>query len=465
MSETDPAAGSRTQCRPDFFSETQSVCPECLTRVNARRIMRKNTVFLEKECPVHGRFSSRIWQGEPAFETWIKPKIPIENRFKMTAEKNGCPFDCGLCPAHRQQTCTAVLEVTGRCNFDCTFCFASSGSGRRTADPSFQEIEVLLKSVYRVSPGCNLQISGGEATLRKDLPDIIRAAENTGFEFIQLNTNGFLAVGNPSFALNLKQAGLSSVFLQFDGVSDHVYSALRGRALADEKQQAVNNFADAGIGVILVPTLVPGVNLGQIGPILEFALSHAPGVRGVHFQPVSYFGRHQGPPADTDRLTIPEILREIQSQTKGKFRVQNFHPPSCEHALCSFNGKFIIWEDNRVTPLTGTESGCCPAVRAERGAERAVSSVARQWSGPRPVSQEGISDPLCCGEDDMSRFIRRSRTHLFTVSGMAFQDAWNLDLERLKGCCIHSVAPDGRLIPFCAYNLTSRQGKGLYRHL
>jgi hypothetical protein len=46
---------------------------------------------------------------------------------------------------------------------------------------------------------------------------------------------------------------------------------------------------------------------------------------------------------------------------------------------------------------------------------------------------------------------------------MAFQDCWTLDLERLKGCCIHEVSPDGRLIPFCAYNLTSMGGETLYR--
>jgi hypothetical protein len=46
---------------------------------------------------------------------------------------------------------------------------------------------------------------------------------------------------------------------------------------------------------------------------------------------------------------------------------------------------------------------------------------------------------------------------------MAFQDAWNLDLERVKDCCIHVVSPKGRLIPFCLYNLTNTQGKTLYR--
>jgi len=49
------------------------------------------------------------------------------------------------------------------------------------------------------------------------------------------------------------------------------------------------------------------------------------------------------------------------------------------------------------------------------------------------------------------------------VSGMVFQDAWNLDLNRLQECYIHVVSPDRRIIPFCAYNLTSIAGNPLYR--
>ena len=65
-------------------------------------------------------------------------------------------------------------------------------------------------------------------------------------------------------------------------------------------------------------------------------------------------------------------------------------------------------------------------------------------------------------QDDFDRFLARARTHTFSISAMAFQDVWNLDLERLRGCCIHVATPDGRLIPFCAYNLTSASGRSLY---
>ena len=65
----------------------------------------------------------------------------------------------------------------------------------------------------------NIQLSGGEPTMREDLPDIIRLGREKGFSFIQLNTNGIRLAATSGYARTLKEAGLSSVFLQFDGVS------------------------------------------------------------------------------------------------------------------------------------------------------------------------------------------------------------------------------------------------------
>jgi hypothetical protein len=60
-------------------------------------------------------------------------------------------------------------------------------------------------------------------------------------------------------------------------------------------------------------------------------------------------------------------------------------------------------------------------------------------------------------------FLIQARRNTFSVSAMAFQDVWNLDLERLRDCCIHVMMPGGELAPFCAYNLTAADGRGLYR--
>lgn len=65
--------------------------------------------------------------------------------------------------------------------------------------------------------------------------------------------------------------------------------------------------------------------------------------------------------------------------------------------------------------------------------------------------------------DTLDAFLERVETHTLAVSCMVFQDAWNLELDRLKQCHIHVVSPQGKLIPFCAYNLTSAGGRALYR--
>ena len=447
------------------LSATHSLCPVCLQRVPAVREQEGEDVFLVKECADHGRFRTVIWRGAPAFADWQRPKKPSSPRQAATRVERGCPFDCGLCPAHGQHTCTALIEITGRCNLGCPVCFADAGGGA-DREPSLVRIGFLLDRVLAASGPCNLQLSGGEPTVREDLPAIIALARRKGFSFVQLNTNGLRLAAAPDYAVQLKEAGLASVFLQFDGLSAASHQALRGRDLRAVKEAAIRHAAAAGLGIVLVPTLVPGVNTAEIGAIIDYAARFAPAVRGVHFQPVSYFGRFPQAPADTHRLTLPEVIALIAAQSGGAIRPEHFAPPACEHALCSFHGTFLIDEDGRLQPLGNRQPACCatgPTPTALEGREKSVSFTARQWSLPLAATDCGCTPGAGAPLDDLDRFLARARTHTFSISAMAFQDAWNLDLERLRGCCIHVVAPDGRLVPFCAYNLTSSEGRALYR--
>ena len=67
----------------------------------------------------------------------------------------------------------------------------------------------------------------------------------------------------------------------------------------------------------LVPVIVPGVNTEQIGDIIRFAIQRSPYVRGVHFQPVSYFGRIPELPADDDRYTLDELRRRLSAERRA----------------------------------------------------------------------------------------------------------------------------------------------------
>ncbi|MGC8491161.1 MAG: radical SAM (seleno)protein TrsS [Syntrophobacteraceae bacterium] len=437
------------------LSTTQSVCPRCHRKLEAFRVLHGDEVVLLKECPDHGIFRTPVWRGAPLFDFWRRPKIPAYPKSPSTTVDRGCPWDCGLCPEHRQQTCTALLEVTARCNLQCAFCFADSGPGGK--DPDRNAIERSYRSVLEAGGPYNIQLSGGEPTLRDDLPEIISLGRSLGFGFIQVNTNGLRLAQDGNYAKELKNAGAASVFLQFDGIEDSTHIALRGRALFREKELAVEHCAKHGLGVVLVPTLVPGINIHEIGAILRFAVQHMPAIRGVHFQPVSYFGRHPGSNSAPPHITIPEVIRELESQTDGRLKAQHFQPPGCENALCSFHGNFVLLPGGDLKAWSSHDPAgcCCGPSSAEAGADKARVFVSRFWAHPDAIEKKE-DGPSLGGWDD---FLDRVRTHSLSVSGMAFQDGWNLDLERLKDCCIHVVAPDGKLIPFCAYNLFYRKSK------
>lgn len=461
--------------RNESHQHTQSLCPICLARIDATRVLRGGSVFLQKTCEAHGVFTTPVWVGGPSFVDWRSPQKPplglVENREKRL----GCPFDCGICREHRQHACNVLLEITQRCNLDCPVCFADAGKAT-TVDPSTAIISGWLEKVSALYTRPVVQLSGGEPTMRNDLPEIIARGKTEGVEFIQLNTNGIRLAQEPGFAKSLADAGLSSVFLQFDGTRDDIYRKIRGRDLFEIKKTAVTACADAGLGVILVPTLKPGVNTDNIGSILRFALENISVLNGVHFQPMSYFGRYPGQPSDEDRLTLPQLMAAIEEQTLGLFTVSQFQPPGCEASWCSFHCNYLVPASGKPVVISENKenTACCSTPSGRNAAaDKAVSLVKIQW-GARDNKREESATPkaFCRDKQDSSKreavdlddFLSLAHTRSFSLSAMAFQDVWNLDLERVQECCIHVMAPDNRLIPFCMYNLTSADGRSLYRH-
>ena len=441
---------------PRAIGRTQSLCPVCLKKIEAVILLQGGKYYMVKKCPGHGLFKTIVWDGSVPMEQWMIDKERAWIHPPQTPVEKGCPYDCGLCGEHRQHTCTALIEITQRCNLHCRFCFAASGT-HGGEDPTVEQISDLYWCVLGASGGCNIQLSGGEPTLRDDLPRIIQNGKQMGFPFIQVNTNGIRLAMDAKFVEQLKAAGLDSVFLQFDGTDDSIYKTLRGCRLLAVKKKAIENCRKYGIGVVLVPTLVPGINSGNIGDIIRFALENIEAVRGVHFQPVSYFGRIPKQPEDSDRITLAELMDEIEKQTGGKIRVKNLKPPQCENSLCSFHGNFLYRGNGRLTAISGN-SGCC-CVKAEEGAAKAKVYVSKNWAG-RPAENK---QPVSRGQSGWDEILDCIHNRSFSLSAMAFQDVWNVDLNRVKDCCIHVVSPEGKRIPFCLYNITDTEGNTLYR--
>ena len=443
-----------------IIGDTQSVCPVCLKRINAKIIEMEDNIYLFKSCPEHGDFNIMIWRGKESFLAW-QQKLTKDSGLSTwdNLSSFGCPYDCGICPEHEQDACCVLLELTNRCNQNCTYCFADADSIE--AEKSFDEIKELLRYLlaHSMERPYNIQLSGGEPTLREDLPQIISFAKEMGFPYIQLNTNGQRLAKEKEYAVILKDSGLDSVFLQFDGTNDHIYQAIRGRSLLDVKNRAIENCREAGIGVVLVMTLVPGINVNNIGDTIEFMLERLPHIRGLHFQPVSYFGRHPGSKEVSPlHLTLAELVKEISLQSKGRMKERDFIPLGTGHPLCSFHGNFIFEEENsieKIVAISDPQKGCCCS---KPDIVKARDYILKKWGSYHNSNPSQIYEAA-----SWDGFLQKITKKGFSISAMAFQDAWNIDLERLKRCRVYVADDINRLIPFCAYNLTSTSGEALYR--
>ena len=422
----------------DGIRRTRSVCPRCLKNLPASlRKQADGRVLLEKTCPEHGSFRVTVWQGTLDFDQWLSGTEPLAEGAALS-----CPAGCGLCPEHDGGSCCVLLEVTGRCNLHCRYCFAEGGDNC-PPDPS---AETLKEAIRQIADSCDhplLQFSGGEPTLRDDLPELVRFAREAGCSYTQLNTNGIRLAEDPDYARTLAEAGLDIVFLQFDGTREEIYETLRGKALLDVKKRAIQVCGELCLGVTLVPTVVAGVNDDNLGELVRFAVSQVPSVRGIHFQPVSYFGRYPGN-GEGERYTLDRLMTDLSEE--AGIPVSSFMPSRCDHPLCGFHSSYLIEKDGSLRPL----SSITHSAKTRGCARDNREYVGRHWKRP---PEEEAPQGLFSGEMDFDTFLYRVNHQSLTLSAMAFQDAMNLNLERLHRCTLH-VYDKGKIKPFCARYLS-----------
>ena len=421
--------------------ETRSVCPVCRRNLPACLTREPDgTILLEKQCPEHGAFCVPIWRGKLDFDQWLLGTEPLAEGCGLC-----CPEDCGICPEHEIGTCCTLLEVTQHCNLHCRFCFADGGKSAQ--DPSLEEMKAAIREITAKCGRPLLQFSGGEATLRDDLPELVSYAKEAGCSYTQVNTNGIRLAEDPAYAERLREAGLDIVFLQFDGTRENIYEKLRGTPLLETKRKAIEVCSRLRIGVTLVPTVVKGINDDNLGELVRLAVSLAPGVRGIHFQPVSYFGRYPDAPQAEDRYTLDQLMADISEQ--GGIPIESFMPSRCDHPLCGFHANYLITPDGGLKALSSITHSAHTRGCAKDNREY----VARHWRRPpeEPAPEADFSEEM-----DFDTFLYRLRHGSLTLSAMAFQDAMNLNIERLHRCSLH-VYDQGKIKPFCAKYLTTTE--------
>ena len=418
----------------EIFPETQSLCPVCLRKITARKVAEGNKVYLEKDCPEHGSSRVDLWPDAAHYRWMSDFRLPLKAPRAVAISGTDCPSSCGLCALHLRQPTLVEIEVTQRCNLRCPVCFIAAG--HPSADPSLARIEEMYAAILKqTGPQTSIQLTGGEPTVRSDLAEIVRVGGCLGFKAIEINTNGLVIARDPDYVRELAQAGLSGVYLQFDGLTGRVYEQLRGADLLAEKLQAIKNCRAAGVQVVLAMTVVWGVNHRQVGRVLEFALANADIVAGVAFQPAFTSGRFDLPAEK--RLSMGDVIFLLAEQSHGLIEPYDLWPLGCSHPLCS-SATLIVEDAGVKRPLTRLITP-----------EEYIAAF-------DPDSPQGSVFP-----DLAARYFPDLKRGLSVVV-MNYMDAQTLDLKRLKECSMDVAMEDGRMIPFCAYQLTDCAGKRLY---
>jgi uncharacterized radical SAM superfamily Fe-S cluster-containing enzyme len=440
-----------------FYELTRSICPECRRVIDAHILLRDNKVYMRKRCPEHGIFEGLVYGDAQAYTANARFNKPGTIPLAFSTEiRQGCPHDCGLCPDHQQHVCLGIIEVNSACNMDCPLCFASAGAGFNL---TLQEVEGMLDHLVETEGHPEVvQFSGGEPSIHPQIIEMIRAAKQRQIKYVMLNTNGKRIAEDDAFLEQLNEVR-PSIYFQFDGFDRETYRMLRGEPeILSQKLQALDRLAQIGLGVVLVPAIAHEVNLHEVGKIVSFAIEH-PAVRGINFQPAFYSGRHIAHDP-LQRLTIPDILKALQEQTDGLLKVSDFVPVPCCFPTCN-SVTYVLIDGDTVLPL--------PRVLnvedyLDYVTNRAVPDLSEDikaaleglWSssavpGSSKAAQQFALSCAACGLSDgldLAAFAR----NIFMIMLQDFMDPWTFNQKNVMKCCKEILLPDGKQIPFCAYN-------------
>ncbi|MQS15516.1 radical SAM protein [Streptomyces kaniharaensis] len=480
------------QDRDEVFAEfTKSICPVCKRPVDAQVNLRENKVYLRKRCPEHGGFEALVYGDAEEYlasSRFNKPgTIPLAFQ---TEVRDGCPLDCGLCPEHKQHACLGIVEVNTGCNLDCPICFADSGHqtwGSPGTGPgggyaiTHEQCERMLDAFVESEGEAEVvMFSGGEPTIHKHILDFIDLALARPIRNIVLNTNGIRLATDRRFVAELGRRNRESgrtlpVYLQFDGFDSRTHLEIRGRDLRTFKQQALDNCAAEGLYVSLAAAVERGLNEHEVGRIVEFGVDH-PAVRAVVLQPVTHSGRHL-PFDPLNRLTNPDVIKLMVDQLPYWLRREDFFPVPCCFPSCrSITYLFTDGEpgNRSVVPLPRlvdmenyldyVANRALPDTSIREALERLWSASAFMGTATTEARLRAAAEAFDCGGDtsrtevggacgvDLPAVLKNLKDKAFMIVVQDFQDPYTLNVKQLMKCCVEEITPDGRLIPFCAYN-------------
>lgn len=474
---------------------TNSICPICLEVIEAHIFEENGEIKITKICEKHGSFTDVYWSDASSykrFEQFGYEGMGVNNPHNHS--KESCPLDCGLCQNHKTSTLLAIIDLTNRCNMNCPVCFANAAVTGSLYEPSVEQVREMMNNLRKEQPvPCPaVQFSGGEPTLYPKLPQIISMANDMGFSLTLIATNGIKLAQSQEFCDSLKRSGLHTIYLQFDGITPKPYQIIRGRDVLPLKLQALENCKRVGLtSVVLVPTLEKEVNDDQLGDIVKFAIQNLDVVKGVNVQPVAFMGRMAQEERAKKRITIPDFMALLEEQTNNEITREDFYPvpfvvpisqlieanrdsrqlefsihPHCGAATYVFSHKDKLIPITRFLDVEGfieLIKDVTPNFNGSNISKLKMNGKFLKYL-PQLIDEKKAPNDIHITKMLMGVLKNGTRESLsifhnkaLFLGAMHFQDAYNMDLERVQRCGIHYATPDGRIIPFCSYNTIHRQ--------
>jgi uncharacterized radical SAM superfamily Fe-S cluster-containing enzyme len=491
-----PRTFSGSRIRPNHRRlprTVETLCPECSAVVVGRCFVDGGKVWIEKSCPDHGHVRDCISSDALLFSKaawWSYEEHPGLERPHVTDGKR-CPSDCGLCNQHQSTSCLAQIDLTNRCNMRCPICFANAGVTGTVSELTYDEAVGLLGTLRGLdpAPATAIQFTGGEPTVHPDFLRIVSAARDMGFSHIQIATNG-IRMADMAFAQQAADAGLHTLYLQFDGVGEEAHRQTREfPGIWDKKLAAIENCRQLDLKVCLVPTILKGVNDDQVGQILHFAAEHIDVVSGISYQPVSFTGRIDESQRRAKRYTLGDLAHDI-ADASGAVAMRDMYPlsivvplsqmlealtgktkvRSSSHTDCAWGTYFLVSPSGQLVPIPQvvnvegmfTDMNRLAAKIRRRGRPtwldkwRAFRIFKRHWNAQAAPEELTVRRFARSLKGMIDKGVGRGESEKLNYktllcAGMHFQDRYNFDVERAKRCVILYATPGG-LFPFCTYN-------------